>query len=330
MTGGPKNLASSWRKKETRMSRRRGGVHRLLKILAEEGVSGLVAVLVLGIAEHLHEKNWVSKPEESCILPGATLLEGQLKSAGIQPGDTILVHSSWDRLRFAFDSPSEVIRTFLTFLGPEGTLAMPAIPKLPSDDLPTIDFDFVISKAGLVSEVFRRFPGVTRSVSNNHSVCAVGPNASFLTDSHHLSVTTWDKWSPYRRMASLPNAWFVGFGVGRGLRSATALHCVESELLDHPYFSRLFKRTTTYSYKSSLYGDGTVTQLVRWGANYGPKLARFFSSDILFERTQCGIDFYAVRATTLVEQSVSLGLRGKTMYVWPVPWRWLFRKEREA
>ena len=312
------------------MGLRRRGMHRLLKILAEEGLHGLIGVLVLGVAEHLHEKNWVSKPEETCHLPGAVLLVDLLKSAGVQPGDTVLVHSSWDRLRFAFDSPSEVIRTFLTYLGPAGTLAMPAIPNLPSDDAAAIDFDLVTSRAGLVSEVFRRFPHVRRSVSNNHSVCAVGPNAAFLTDSHHLSVTSWDKWSPYRRIASLPNAWFVGFGVGRGLRSASALHCVESELQDHPYFSRLFKRTTTYSYKSSRYGEGTVTQLVRWGANYGPRLARFLGSDILFERTKCGIDFYTVRATTLVEQSISLGLRGKTMYIWPIPWRWLFRNERKA
>jgi aminoglycoside 3-N-acetyltransferase len=203
---------------------------------------------------------------------------------------------------------------------------MPAIPNLPSNSAAPIDFDSVPSKAGLVSEVFRRMPGVRRSISNNHSVCALGPNAAFLTDSHHLSTTSWDKSSPYRRIASLPNAWVVGFGVGHGLRAATALHCVESELPDHPYFSRLFKRVVTYSYQSNFYGNGTVTQLVRRGANYSPKLSRLFGADVLIELTECGIDFYAVSATKLVEQSISLGLKGKTMYLWPIPWPWLFRK----
>lgn len=308
------------------MRRLRRGVHRLLKILAEEGLSEFFGVLVLRVAERLHERKWVSKPQKSCDTPGIFLLSSMLKSAGIQPGDTILVHSSWDRLKFAFDSPSDVVRAFTTYLGPSGTLLMPAIPNLPSTSGAPIEFDSVTSKAGLVSEVFRRMPGVRRSISNNHSVCALGPNAVFLTDSHHLSTTSWDKWSPYRRIASLSNAWVVGFGVGHGLRAATALHCVESELSDHPYFSRLFKRVTTYSYRSSFYGKGTVTQLVRRGANYGPKLSRFFSADVLIELTECGIDFYAVSAAELVEQSISLGLKGKTMYLWPVPWPWLFRK----
>ena len=240
------------------------------------------------------------------------------------PGDTVLCHSSWEGLRFAFSSPQEVIDTLLEYLGPTGTLAMPAIPAVQIANGVELNLDRAFSRAGIVSEMFRRSPGVVRSISLNHSVCAIGPNAGLLTSEHHLSTTSWDRFSPYRKIADIQNAWVIGFGVGHRLRAATALHCVESELIDERYFSKLFKESVDYSYRSGDFGNGTATHLVRTGVNYAPKIAKYFSVTELKEFTDCGVDFYAIRAENLVNRAIELGRRGRTMYFWPIPWPWLF------
>lgn len=298
---------------------------RVKKTLHRRGLSGLLEAVILGVAELIYKKRWVSSPMEKFTGNAKEILSEILERFGVEPGDTILVHSSWDTLRVAFASPKEVLASLLDYIGPDGTLVMPAIPMLEIEDGVLFDVDRTPSKAGLLSEYFRRQTGVERSISINHSVCAKGPKAHYLTSEHHLGLTSWDEYSPYRRLAEIPRAWVIGLGVGRALRAATATHCVDSELLHHPYFQKLFKDKITYRYKSIRAGEGKVSQRVRRGANYGPRLARHFSSEELKETTVCGLDFYAIRAHTLVNKSIRLALEGKTMYLWPIPWFWYFR-----
>lgn len=300
-------------------------------MLREEGVSGVsraFEAFILMVAERRHANLWLSKPPLAPAVDSADspTIANFFPSAGILPGDTVMLHSSWDQLRLAYQSPQDVIRDILNYLGPSGTLAMPAMPVVSGEQGIHIDFDKVFSKAGMVSEVFRRMPNVSRSVSYNHSVSALGPNAEFLTAEHHRGRTSWDGHSPYRKLASIPESWVVGYGVGRKLRAATALHCVESELIGTPYFSKLFREEFSYSYSSGRYGSGRVTQLVRRGVNYSPKIAKHFAADELKEKALHGVDFYAVRAPILIEKSIELGRKGKTMYIWPIPWKWHFRK----
>lgn len=298
---------------------------KIKKSLEQRGMSQTIENVLLGIAEEIHKKFWVSRPAEVFLVPGPDMLVDLLHKAGIASGDTVMCHSSWDSLRFAFASPNEVIDTLLDYLGPEGTLAMPAIPAVSVSEGVELNLDRAVSRAGLISEVFRRRSGVTRSVNLNHSVCAVGPRADFLTREHQMSATSWDSYSPYRRIADISEAWVVGFGVGLGLRAATSLHCVESELIDKAYFARLFTERFDFRYVSRNHGRGEAIHTVRRGANFGPKIARYFSPDELFEFTLSGIDFYAIRAEVLVYKAIELGRRGKTMYFWPIPWPWMFR-----
>ena len=310
------------------MAKLRGLRKKIQATLLTRGLSGLLESSILRCAERVHENRWVSNPDRSLGGGGGIVLADVLRDFGVMPGDTLMVHSSWDRLRFAFESPIDVIAALLDYLGPRGTLAMPAIPLLEARDGAVFDADRTLSKAGLVSEVFRRTAGVARSISINHSVCAIGPEASYLTRDHHLGITSWDRKSPYRRLSMMPRAWVVGLGVGRKLRAATATHCVESELIAHPYFRKLFTSTIKYQYRSRSLGTGKIVQRVRHGANYGPKLARHFSQDELKEVTISGVDFYAIPAKILVEKSIKLGLQGKTMYIWPIPWPWYFWQSR--
>ncbi|MGI9393634.1 MAG: AAC(3) family N-acetyltransferase [Boseongicola sp.] len=251
-----------------------------------------------------------------------------LAGVGIGAGSTILVHSSWTRLSSSGISLKELLSKLRQTVGESGTIMMPAFP---ADQDPSKVFSVKRSPsgAGLLTEAFRRSPGVCRSVSLNHSVCAAGPNAEFLTQDHHLSVTSWDEKSPYFRLHQLPDSWVVGLGVGHRLKTATPLHCVESTLISEvDYFESIFPDEVTYSYSDKYGAAGQHTFRRRVGVIYPAKLARHFTKDELIETCVKGLDVYAIRSDVLHERSTNLAYEGKTMYIWPIPWPWRVRRRR--
>lgn len=248
-----------------------------------------------------------------------------LELAGIGPGATVFLHSSWVGIKADGFSPSDLISALLDLIGPTGTLCMPAMPTLKPKDGDFFNFDRAPSMAGLISETFRRLDGVVRSVNANHSVCALGPNANYLVEHHHLSTTSWDEHSPYFRIRNIDNSWVVGLGVGRRLGVASSLHCVESVLAGHPFYSSLFGSIICYRYESKALGTGIHCYRPRRGAIYPPKLANYFNREQLRETTVHGVDIYAIHAPTLIDTSIALGEQGVTMYVFPIPFRRFFR-----
>ena len=104
------------------------------------------------------------------------------------------------------------------------------------------------TKAGILAEVFRKYPGVKRSIHERHSVCAIGPKADYLLSEHHLGETAWDKKSPYYRLSEV-NALIFGFGLGK-YWVGTIVRCVESILKDEiPYYGDMFfPNKTEYHY----------------------------------------------------------------------------------
>lgn len=251
-----------------------------------------------------------------------------LEKTGVQSGDTLFVHSSWENLNSGFFSAADLIKALLAYLGPTGTLAMPAFPPLSLQVSGAVfDVKRTPSGGGLLTEVFRRFPGVTRSINLNHSVCALGPNADYLTKDHQNSETAWDQCSPYYRLREFGNAWVVGLGVGHRLKIATALHCVESKLWkENNFFKKLFKEEVFYSYKKTDGKLGEHRYMRRSGMIYTPKIAKYFSTNELQESIVEGVDLYSIRACTLIDKAIDLGKAGKTMYIWPFPYPWLFKK----
>ena len=174
--------------------------------------------------------------------------------------------------------------------------------------------------------MFRRYLVVVRSINLNHSVCANGPSAEFLTRDHHHSETSWDQFSPYYRLREIENAWIVSLGVGHRLKVATSLHCVESALWkENAYYHKLFGDEVCYTYKTVTGETGQHCYRRRSGQIYTPKLAKYFTPDELIEDTIEGLEVYAIRARTLIDKAISLGREGKTMYVWSSPWRWYFK-----
>lgn len=156
-----------------------------------------------------------------------------LKSFGIGEGSNVFVHCGWDAFYNYTGNERELIDQILNLIGPQGTLAMPAIPLLRNGKL--FNVKRTVTSAGIIAEVFRHYPGVKRSANVRHSVCAIGPLADELTATHNQSLIRFDEHSPYFKMCvhdfkivslGLP-AYFIG----------TIMHCVEATLWrEIPYF----------------------------------------------------------------------------------------------
>jgi aminoglycoside 3-N-acetyltransferase len=141
-----------------------------------------------------------------------------------------MVHSSMDRLarRVPGMTPVGVIRLMQDLLGPGGTLLMPTFPFLGSQ-LEYVKSQGVFhpqktpSQVGLITEIFRRMPGVSRSLHPSHPVAAWGKYARELTASHHLG-TAFGENSP---LFQLQHYGGLVLGLGAGFQRFTIFHVPE-------------------------------------------------------------------------------------------------------
>lgn len=105
-------------------------------------------------------------------------VEDQLRAIGVQPGDVLLVHTSFRATRPVEGGPAGLIEALRGALGPGGTLVMPSWSG--DDDQP---FDPATSPAsgdlGVLADTFWRLPGVRRS-DHPHALAAAGPRAEWI------------------------------------------------------------------------------------------------------------------------------------------------------
>ncbi len=162
----------------------------------------------------------------------------QLKAAGFQSGDTVLVHSSLSKMGYIEGGPATVIQAFLEVIGPDGNLAMPNSPNASFQldyirHLDVFDVSKSASKLGAVTEVFRNWPGAIRSVNATEPVSAVGPKAQWLTEGHIGEPTPYTTNSPFYRITELKGK--IAY-IGVTLDNAgTSLHLLEDAVTDFPY-----------------------------------------------------------------------------------------------
>lgn len=102
--------------------------------------------------------------------------KASLAEAGARPGDTLMLHSHLPAFGFLPEGPNALIDATLEFLGPEGTLVMPAF-TLSFGRTRRFDQDATPSETGALTELFRRRPGTRRSMHPFHSICAAGRRA---------------------------------------------------------------------------------------------------------------------------------------------------------
>lgn len=164
-------------------------------------------------------------------------LVSDLKQAGIVEGDVLLVHSSLSKIGFVHGGATSVIAALLETIGPKGTLLMPSFPAQGrnKDYLQThslFDVNTTPSAMGIITEEFRKMPGVFRSAHPTDPVCALGPLAYDLTGTHLGRLTPYDQESPFRKLIDKKGKILM---LGTTLNGAgTSLHTLE-DAVDFPY-----------------------------------------------------------------------------------------------
>lgn len=133
-----------------------------------------------------------------------------MQELGVKKGSNIFIHSSWDTFYNYEGNLEELLDAIIELIGQEGTLAMPAYPIKKNGKV--FNVKRTPTAAGMMPEMFRRYPGVLRSCNERHSVCALGPLADYLTCDHHKSLIAFDENSPYYRICE-KNFWVISLGM---------------------------------------------------------------------------------------------------------------------
>ena len=171
------------------------------------------------------------------------MLRRDLAEVGIEPGTTLVVHSSLSAIGWVLGGAPTVVRALLDAVGDAGTLAMPAAtphcadpltwhePRLPEawidearEHLPLFDVRTTPTAMGAIPEAFRNWPGTVRSEHPLESVCARGPRAEELTRDHPIAFSE-GAGSPFARLYDLDSRILL---LGVGFNRCTALHFAES------------------------------------------------------------------------------------------------------
>ena len=184
-------------------------------------------------------------------------LKSALVKLGVAQGDVLMAHSAFDRFVGFRGGPVEVVRTLQDVVGPGGALMMPTIPfrgtavEYALSD-PVFDARQTVSMMGLITEVFRRWPGVVRSIHPTHSVAAWGHEADALTARHELAETPCGRLTPYGRLLD-----YDGKILLMGVSPSTMTFCyfVAEDLEPRLPVPVLTPETYSMRWKD---GDGTV------------------------------------------------------------------------
>jgi aminoglycoside 3-N-acetyltransferase len=173
-----------------------------------------------------------------------------LRRLGLKPGNRILVHSSFGQFGGFRGTPSDVIATLCRAVGPHGAVMMPTMPfsGLAIDYARSgavLDVRRTPSKMGVLSEVFRRTPGVVRSVHPTHPVAIWGADAETLAQGHADSHTPCGAGSPFHKL--LETRGRILF-LGTDIFSLTFLHTLEEiyepRLPRSPFTTEVFHLST--------------------------------------------------------------------------------------
>jgi aminoglycoside N3'-acetyltransferase len=191
-----------------------------------------------------------------------------LRRLGIKRGDVVIAHTSFAQFAGFQGGLSDVIKTLQAAVGEEGTLL---IPTLPFDGAAidyvksgtVTDIARTPSRMGFITEIFRRLPGVTRSIHPTHPIAIWGKDAAEIAAGHHTAATPCGVGTPFHHLLERKGKVLLA---GVSIRTMTFYHCVE-ELIEpdmpfSPFTSEWFETTakgpdgTIYPSRMRLFDPG--------------------------------------------------------------------------
>lgn len=165
---------------------------------------------------------------------GTEQLRSALIKLGLNINDTVFVHSAFDNFRAFQGKPSDVIEILRDLVGNQGIIMMPSMGFSGTaldyaNANPIVDLKRVQSRMGLISELFRRYPGVVRSKHPTHPICVWGGEAEAIIADHHQAKTPCGFSSPLQKLLDRDGKILF---LGASFATMTFYHTIE-EILEN-------------------------------------------------------------------------------------------------
>ena len=153
-------------------------------------------------------------------------LRDDLRSLGVSPGDTLLMHSSYKSLGGTEEGAAGFYEVLLDLLGERGTLIIPTLSyRDVTREAPDFDVRATPSCVGYLTEYFRTgIPDARRSLHATHSCCVRGRLREEMIRGHETDATPVGAHSPFRK---LPEAGGKILFLGCSPDHNTSMHGVE-------------------------------------------------------------------------------------------------------
>jgi aminoglycoside N3'-acetyltransferase len=162
-----------------------------------------------------------------------TDFRAMLHGLGVQTGDVLCVHSSFDRFLGFQGNVGDALQSLCDIVGPEGGILMPTQPFTSSAidyvrTHPVTDLRRAPSLMGLMTEIMRRTPGTLRSIHPTHPIVAWGSKALNLVGKDWEARTPCGQGTAYHRLLDVDGKILM---LGTSVQPMTFYHCVE-ELIE--------------------------------------------------------------------------------------------------
>jgi aminoglycoside N3'-acetyltransferase len=168
------------------------------------------------------------------IITGA-IVEKDLKKLGLQRGDSIFLHSSLKSIGYVEGGARTIIDAIIKVLGSSGTLIVPTYSLKKNMYKTCLEKKYIFdprtatTQIGIIPATFLHYPDVCRSIHPTHSVSAIGKNARYITEAHHIATSTFGHDSPWDRLMKLDGKILaIGLKMGRN----TFSHVLEDKMSD--------------------------------------------------------------------------------------------------